>query len=358
MAAILLILSAPHLLAQREPPPAAISSTSGLHPNLYLPGRGGNLRLGVHIGDNVKWLKDARHIVTRYRPGELIYEIQDRAFGAHGTVMIELLAYAETEGLVLRAAARNMGNGVELIWAYGEVNGERGARDGDIGTEKVPISQYFQFQASFADGNAFALGRDTFTLKDPHGTIVGVLPTGAIQHLADADNWNNLSALLSNRATPPKRGVVVGHVPFSSGHPLYLSLQRVNDGSQAPSDLDTYRDVTTRKSGEVEKTRRSSLLPAFHKAQLPQLFAEAKKYFDKLRTRVQIETPDPYIDAAVGSLNVVADALWDSDAQAIMHGSIACRTNLLGWRGPYASSEHGQCSVGHSTSRRRRRSKV
>jgi hypothetical protein len=36
---------------------------------LYLPGRGGNLRLGVKIKGKALWLKDARHIVTRYRPG-------------------------------------------------------------------------------------------------------------------------------------------------------------------------------------------------------------------------------------------------------------------------------------------------
>ena len=50
---------------------------------------------------------------------------------------------------------------------------------------------------------------------------------------------------------------------------------------------------------------------------------------------VSIDTPDPYLNAAAGALNVVSDALWDESAQAIMHGSIAWRTKLLGWRGPY-----------------------
>src|SRR4051812_13745792 len=51
---------------------------------LYLPGRGGNLRLGVHVGGQAKWLLDAARILTRYRPGELLYEIRDPLLGGGG----------------------------------------------------------------------------------------------------------------------------------------------------------------------------------------------------------------------------------------------------------------------------------
>ena len=64
-----------------------------------------------------------------------------------------------------------MASGAELLWAYGGVNGQRGARDGDIGTEKVPISQYFQFQPAFAEDNTLALGAEGFTL-DASVTVV------------------------------------------------------------------------------------------------------------------------------------------------------------------------------------------
>ena len=146
---------------------------------MYLPGRGGNLRLGIRTASSVKWLKDASHVVTRYRPGELIYEVQDGSFGPAATVTVEVLAYAETEGLIVRAAGKGLGIGTELIWAYGGVNGQRGARDGDIGTERVPISEYFQFQPGFAADNGVTLGSEGFTLKSQHATIVGVVPEGA-----------------------------------------------------------------------------------------------------------------------------------------------------------------------------------
>jgi hypothetical protein len=308
---------------------------------MYLPGRGGNLRLGIQTGSAAIWLKDASQIVTWYRPGELIYTVRDKAFGANAVVTVEVLAYANTEGLIVRAQAKNMSSGTELIWAYGGVNGQRGSRDGDIGTERVPISQYFQFQPAFADDNAFTLGAEGFTLKSQHATIVGVTPVGAREHVADADKWNDLPALLSDMATAPKRQVVVGHAPFSAIRPLLLSLQRVNEGASAAPDLNVYQEVTTRKPSTAAKPKPAGLLPVIERAKLPEQFAATEKHFDDLRTKVRIETPDPYLDAAMGSLNVAADALWDTDAHAIMHGAIAWRTKLLGWRGPYSLDELG-----------------
>ena len=41
-----------------------------------------------------------------------------------------------------------------MVWAYGGVNGQRGTRDGDIGTEKVPISEWFQLRPEFTKDNA------------------------------------------------------------------------------------------------------------------------------------------------------------------------------------------------------------
>jgi hypothetical protein len=305
---------------------------------MYLPGRGGNLRIGVKVGGKAMWLKDAGHIVTRYRAGELIYSVKDAAFGASGEVTVEVLAYANTEGLIVRAQAKKMA-GAELIWAYGGVNGQRGARDGDIGTEKVPISQYFQFQPAFADGNAFKLAAEGFTLKSSKATIVGVTPEGAREHVADGEKWNDLTELLQETPTAPKRQIVVGTAPFAGERPLLLSLQRVSDGGGAAEDLSTYVEVTA--GAAAAKAKSAPLLAAFDRAKLPEQFAVTEKHFDELRMKVRIETPDPYLDAAVQSLNVVGDALWDTDAHAIMHGAIAWRTKLLGWRGPYSLDELG-----------------
>lgn len=297
---------------------------------LYLPGRGGNLRLGVHSAAGAKWLHDAAQITTRYRPGELLYEIRDPLLGPNGVVRLAALAYHQTEGLIVRVEATGLAPGLELVWAYGGVNGQRGSRDGDIGTERLPISQYFQLQPGFAKDNQIELAEDAFTLKAKPATIAGLVPAGSRLTVGDAAQWNDLPTLLSAvfiRA--PDHPVLVGRAPLANGTPLLLSLQRL-DGTPA-AELDTYKEVGAPSSGA-----KVTLPPAYLAADLPRLFAETEAHFTALRNRVSVETPDPFVNAAVGALNVAADAVWDEPQQAIMHGAIAWRTKLLGWRGPYS----------------------
>ncbi|KQW93994.1 hypothetical protein ASC94_15740 [Massilia sp. Root418] len=334
---------------------------------LYLPGRGGNLRLAVRTAAGVVWLHDAAAITARYRPGELRYEIRDPVLGADAVVSVAALAYARTEGLIVQAEARGLAPGAELVWAYGGVNGARGVRDGDIGTEKVAISEYFQFKPSLAAGNRIVLGGEGYTVNSRVAAIAGVVPQGSVLRIGDGAQWNALPALLETAAAPPgaapepgaKDGssasasasaeasasasaaaaaaaaapIVVGRVALPNGVPLLLSLQRLPGGAPA-KDLDQYTAVTAGKPAAPKKT--VPLAPLYAREQLPALFAETRQHFDALRRRVSIDTPDPYLNAAVGALGVAADALWDEADQAIMHGAIAWRTKLLGWRGPYA----------------------
>ncbi len=299
---------------------------------LYLPGRGGNLRLGVKSATGARWLHEAASIITRYRPGELLYEIRDPLFGPAGVLRLAVVAWHQTEGLAVRAEGEGLAPGLELVWAYGGVNGQRGTRDGDIGTEKVPISEWFQLQPEFCRDNHLELAADSFTLRAKAATVAGLVPAGSRLTVGDAVQWNDLPSLLSAvfiRA--PDQPVVVGRVPLANATPLYLSLQRVatDATTTAAADLDTYREVT---ASRVERADPS----AFHHEDLPQLFAATEAHFTALRGRVAVETPDPYLNAAVGALNAAADAVWDEPSQAIMHGAIAWRTKLPGWRGPYA----------------------
>ena len=304
---------------------------------MYLPGRGGNLRFAIRTAAGTCWLHQARTIVTHYRPGELRYEIRDPTFGASAAIRIAVLAYCQTEGLIVRVEGRGIGRSAELVWVFGGVNGERGARDGDIGTERVPIAEYFQFKPEFAQDNVIKLSPNGFKLSSPVAMIAGVASKGARWGLADAADWNNLSALVGVRrprghyALP--RPIVLGRSAIEPGRPIYVSLQRLASKVNAAAELETYRDVSVPRGATAAP---SITLPGeYSNIQLPRLFKQNTLYFAQLRNRVRLRTPDPYIDAAVGALNVAADAVWDAPQQAIMHGAIAWRAKLLGWRGPY-----------------------
>ncbi len=56
---------------------------------------------------------------------------------------------------------------------------------------------------------------------------------------------------------------------------------------------------------------------------------------------MKVNTPDPYLNAAIAALCIGSDATWDDPQEVVMHGAIAWRSRLLGWRGPYAMDALG-----------------
>lgn len=280
--------------------------------SLYLPGRGGNLRFGLKSSAGVKWLNDAQQIVARYRPGSLVYEIRDPLLGA-GELDLTVLPLSEAKGVIARAELRGTTQPVELIWAFGGANGMRGKRGGDIGCENEPVTQFFQLRAEQCRGNEFTLAGDTFILRSKAATIAGGASAGAAFATADAEQWANLSALLASTSGTHPLPVVVGRIALPREQPVYLALQHLGQG---------------------EAALRTTILP--------DLFSSAEAHRRAIAERVMVETPDPFINAAAAALNIAADAVWDEAQQSFMHGAVAWRTRLLGWRGPYAGDALGR----------------
>lgn len=249
---------------------------------MYLPGRGGNLRLGVRSGSQSKWLIDAEQITTRYRPGELLYEIRDPLLGQSGVLQVHLLAMHETDGLVIRSNYQAGGNpqpSIELIAAFGGVNGQRGVRDGDIGTERVPISQWFQLSSEFCRGNTFTLERNTFELSSSVARIAGVLPRDVTLALGDARQWNELDKLLIPASVTPSEPVLVARMPLVAGKTRYLALQRIAQQGASATELETYRDVSA-AAGELRAAIRGrAIARGFH--------AYARAFSRSARARVR-----------------------------------------------------------------------
>ncbi|MBS1567363.1 MAG: DUF4450 domain-containing protein, partial [Bacteroidetes bacterium] len=127
---------------------------------LYLPGMGGNLRLGLIDGENSKWLIDAKNIKAIYRPGSMLYEIRDTLLG-NGTLRLNVLALSEGEGLVLKAVYDGPATNAKLFWVYGGATGKKFSRDGDIGAD--PESSFY-LKEEYCKGNSFVLQPNTFRL--------------------------------------------------------------------------------------------------------------------------------------------------------------------------------------------------
>ena len=64
-----------------------------------------------------------------------------------------------------------------------------------------------------------------------------------------------------------------------------------------------------------------------------QLFVKAKNHFAHLSSRIQFNTPDPYINTLGSALVLAADGDWDG--LTWLHGCIGWRMPLAGWRAGY-----------------------
>ncbi|CAN5408781.1 hypothetical protein BH10ACI2_BH10ACI2_04060 [soil metagenome] len=299
---------------------------------LYLPGRGGNLRFGIKSAAGAKWLHDAARITTRYRPGSMIYEVRDPLLG-NGVLKLEVLATYDTEGAIVRFALQNAAN-VDLFWVYGGVNGERGRRDGDIGTEKVPVSEFFQFKPEFAKDNKFEIIGNNFSLESKIAKIHGIMPPGAKLIIADAAAWNDLPKLIAGSVNTTESPVIVGRLPLVSGKLNYIALQR---GILPKKATETKLNETQQDLQDPAR----DLAASYKTDDLPRIFDAAEKYREALASKIVVDTPDPYINAAGTALSVAGDSVWDDQQSSFMHGAVAWRTKLLGWRGPYLGDTLG-----------------
>ena len=291
----------------------AFRSDAGDKPEftLYLPGRGGNLRFGIRTPSGQKWLHDAKKIITRYRPGSMVYEITDPLLGL-GKLLLTAIGMNEAEGLIVKVEAMDTPSSMELIWAYGGVNGDRGRRSGDIGTEQVPMSEFFRLKSEYCRDNKFAIHPEGFNLTVKTFTVHGIMPAGARFSIHDAGKWENIKDLIASENKETEMPVIVGRVTLDAAKPAYLGLQK-----QAAE-------------GRIYTTD-----------ELPDVFDKAEKHRRAIAEKVVVNTPDEYINAAVAALNVAADAVWDEPQGAFMHGAVAWRNKLLGWRGPYAGDALG-----------------
>ncbi len=292
--------------------------------SFYLPGRGGNVRFGIQAEGERRWLQEREQIVARYHAGSLIYETAG-VVENNNRVKLKILPLVNGLGLIGCVELGDSATGnVEFFMAFGGANGMKGRRNGDIGCEPVPVSQLFQLRPEQCAGDVVTATGNLFLSRGKAGTFGGVLPK-SWSVVADAKSWNHFSELVPATWTwpPPEpiqttTPVAVSRVQLFPHQPVYFLIK----GVAADSTLD-------------------QLSVWLQDDQLKKTFAEAEEHQRHLAEKVVVITPDAYINAAVAALNVAADAVWDEQQQSFMHGAVAWRMRLLGWRGPYVGDELG-----------------
>ncbi|MGX5687628.1 DUF4450 domain-containing protein [Arcticibacter tournemirensis] len=274
---------------------------------MYMPGMGGNLKFGLIAGNTNKWLIDATEITTRYRPGEMHYDIKDPILG-NGSLHLTVLALSAAEGIVVKVNSTGIAHNVELFAAFGGATGRKFSRDGDIGAD--PESSFY-LNPDYCRGNIYTIKKNGFKLtfgggKD-NGQLAGVFPSGMRLKLSAADKQTSpLGLYLSVQNALP---LVCGRLNMKAGKSVYFMV----------------------KNAENKKA------PSYSK--LRDLFNKSEQTRMALVQRVKVNTPDPYINTLGGALAVAADAIWEEPSY--LHGAAAWRMRLPAWRGPYVADPLG-----------------
>ena len=289
----------------------------------YLPGRGGNLRFGIRSTTETRWLDQRPQVVARYRPGALTYEISSGSAN-DGSIRLELLPLRGGRGLIGRVELGNHSlGGAEFILAFGGVDGKRGRRGGDIGCETEPVSEFFKLRPEQCTGNQITTTGSVFIVRGKSATMAGLM-SPAFAEVADGKHWSSLFHLIppqTNPLAPPLQSdtpVVLLRRPLEPHQPAYFVL------AQTSSNI-TFAEFARE----------------FGAGQLREIFAKAEADRQAIAERVAVDTPDPFINAAAAALNIAADAVWDAKQNSFMHGAVAWRNRLLGWRGMYAGDALG-----------------
>jgi hypothetical protein len=299
---------------------------------LYLPGMGGNLKFGLLSNGTSKWLIDATQLESRYRPGSMIYTIQDGLLDK-GKLVLTALPLFDQEGLIIKIETNGIGKEIELLTAFGGATGSRFTRDGDIGAD--PESSFY-LKPEYCKGNFFKIDQQSFSLffgaKQPPSEniirnitqaktteldtllqqaglrmITGIFPPNASLQVGDAGQQQSpqqLAASLASNTAP----LIVSRLSMDHDGVYYFLLRYKNN------DRLSYTEI-------------------------PALYEKAEKARREIADRIRVETPDPYINTLGAALSIAADAVWE--APSFMHGAVAWRMRLNGWRGAYAADVLG-----------------
>lgn len=276
----------------------------------------GNLMFALVRDGKGAWFQNASDITSKYRPGRMEWIVKDASWGAT-TIHLEAVPTAQGPGLAIHVRAEGALPGDTLVWASG------GAMEGkqsvlweyDMTSQKVPY-----MTRGFAPGDCEHNGvtvknGDGWTLQAVDGSsspiATGLCSEQSNATIADASAWKDPVALLASRgaAAGISQRIACGTISLTSDHDIYWRLRGPEDaeiwGGKSPADE----------------------------------FADGMQRAEAIEKQVVVDTPVPWLNAAVGASTSVIDGVYRGTMYT--HAGMRWGVPLLGWRTLFGGTVYG-----------------
>jgi hypothetical protein len=235
--------------------------------------------------------------------------VKDGAWGMT-TIHLEAVPTAQGPGLVTHLRADNALPGDILIWASGSaIQGKQSVLwEYDMTSQKVAY-MVRGFSPTDCENNVLQAQGNSWTVQAGTSSPIatGICSENSHALIADAGTWQDSVALLASHAT--SQPIACGSITLASDHDVYWCL-RGSKGADAAPD----------KSPAEE-------------------FAAGMQRAETIEKQVVVDTPDPWLNAAVAASTSVIDGVYRGTIYT--HAGMRWGVPLLGWRTLYGGTVYG-----------------
>lgn len=262
------------------------------------------------------WFHEYSEIESRYRCGRMTWHIMSKS-QRDLSVSLTAVPLHGAGGFVLRLHAQGLRPGDRLVWAFGGATEDKDVRLGwdpimrgnpqlyRSGDPRKPQAN-LSMDPSKCRANQAIIEGQTFRLTAKEAAThvaIGRCDREGHLRLGDASAYSSPAGLLESSAN---------QLPVICG---VIDLR--------PETDDLYWMVEAGSTDHASKNQRN--------ANAAEAFRESTDYLAAIE-RVEIETPEPRLDAAIASVCHPIDAACDRNPYIYRHGCMAFFIQFLGWR--------------------------
>ena len=263
-----------------------------------------------------RWFHQYAEVESRYRCGRMTWHIRDSSL-PQVNVTLDAVPLQGAAGCAVRVIGRGLRTGDKLVWAFG------GAREeGDVRLQWDPVMRGNPNVYKLGDPRKpeMNLGMDPERCRGNLVTVEGqafrLLPAGGAPRAAVGRSG--------------RKGTLRVADASACGNPVELY-------ETAAGNLPIVCGAIDLRAGEDEVFWAMEVAPAtarpdgLHTASPATAFRNAAAYLQTVE-RIQVDSPDPRLDAAVAAVCHPIDAGCDRNPFVFRHGCMAFSIHFLGWR--------------------------